>query len=109
MLSQAAYEEDLDAVFDVAAVRAALEARLRSLESELHQARSPKRTLGSPKRTLEHEISASGHPPGAGGAPAVDQGRAAQGVLILGLGQKQISARGVQRSAACMVGLGTLG
>jgi len=27
-------------VFDVAAVRAALEARLRSLESELHQARA---------------------------------------------------------------------
>ena len=41
VLLQAAYEEDLDAVFDVAAVRAALEARLRSLESELHQARSP--------------------------------------------------------------------
>ena len=38
--AQAAYEEDLDAVFDVAAVRAALEARLRSLESELHQARA---------------------------------------------------------------------
>ena len=36
---QAAYEEDLDEVFDVAAVRAALESRLRSLESELHQAR----------------------------------------------------------------------
>ena len=32
-----AYEEDLDEVFDVAAVRAALESRLRSLESELHQ------------------------------------------------------------------------
>lgn len=30
-------------MFDVAAVRAALEARLRSLESELHQARSPKK------------------------------------------------------------------
>ena len=34
---EAAYEEDLDEVFDVAAVRAALEQRLRSLESELHQ------------------------------------------------------------------------
>ena len=32
-----AYEEDLDEVFDVAAVRCALESRLRSLESELHQ------------------------------------------------------------------------
>lgn len=36
---EAAYEEDLDDVFDVAAVRAALEGRLRSLESELHQVR----------------------------------------------------------------------
>ena len=34
---EAAYEEDLDEVFDVAAVRAALESRLRSLETELHQ------------------------------------------------------------------------
>lgn len=34
---EAAYEEDLDDVFDVAAVRAALEFRLKSLESELHQ------------------------------------------------------------------------
>ena len=34
---EAAYEEDLDDVFDVAAVRAALEGRLRSLETELHQ------------------------------------------------------------------------
>jgi hypothetical protein len=34
-----AYEEDLDEVFDVAAVRAALESRLHSLESELHQVR----------------------------------------------------------------------
>ena len=32
-----AYDEDLDEVFDVAAVRCALESRLRSLESELHQ------------------------------------------------------------------------
>lgn len=34
---EAAYDEDLDEVFDVAAVRAALEGRLKSLESELHQ------------------------------------------------------------------------
>lgn len=34
---EAAYEEDLDDVFDVAAVRTALEQRLKSLESELHQ------------------------------------------------------------------------
>ena len=34
---EAAYEEDLDEVFDVAAVRNALDLRLKSLESELHQ------------------------------------------------------------------------
>ena len=34
---ECAYEEDLDEVFDVAAVRIALEHRLKSLESELHQ------------------------------------------------------------------------
>jgi len=34
---ECAYEEDLDEVFDVAAVRVALELRLKSLESELHQ------------------------------------------------------------------------
>ncbi len=34
---EAAYAEDLDAVFDVAVVRAALEGRLRSLDYELHQ------------------------------------------------------------------------
>lgn len=34
---ECAYEEDLDEVFDVAAVRVALEHRLKSLESELHQ------------------------------------------------------------------------
>ena len=34
---ECAYEEDLDEVFDVAAVRVALEQRLKNLESELHQ------------------------------------------------------------------------
>ena len=34
---ESAYEEDLDEVFDVAAVRAALEQRLKNLENELHQ------------------------------------------------------------------------
>ncbi len=34
---EAAYEEDIDEVFDVAAVRNALDLRLKSLESELHQ------------------------------------------------------------------------
>ena len=34
---EAAYEEDIDEVFDVAAVRNALDLRLKALESELHQ------------------------------------------------------------------------
>lgn len=34
---EAAYEEDLDEVFDVSAVRSALDERLKALESELHQ------------------------------------------------------------------------
>jgi hypothetical protein len=36
----------MDEVFDVAAVRAALEARLRALEAELHQARGWGRCWG---------------------------------------------------------------
>ncbi len=34
---EAAYDEDLDEVFDVGSVRQALETRLKTLESELHQ------------------------------------------------------------------------
>lgn len=37
---EAAYDEDIDEVFDVTAVRNALESRLKSLESELHQVQS---------------------------------------------------------------------
>lgn len=36
---EAAYDEDLDEVFDVGSVRQALETRLKTLESELHQVR----------------------------------------------------------------------
>ena len=36
---ESAYIDDLDAVFDVGAVRDALNTRLHSLESELHQVR----------------------------------------------------------------------
>lgn len=34
---EAAYDDDIDEVFDVTAVRNALESRLKALESELHQ------------------------------------------------------------------------
>ena len=56
--AQAAYEEDLDEVFDVAAVRAALDSRLRSLESELHQV--PNIMLPCPRPVV---VVCSGPPP----------------------------------------------
>lgn len=34
---ESAYDDDIDEVFDVTAVRNALESRLKALESELHQ------------------------------------------------------------------------
>lgn len=36
---ESAYDDDIDEVFDVTAVRNALESRLKALESELHQVR----------------------------------------------------------------------
>ena len=37
---ESAYDDDIDEVFDVTAVRNALESRLKALESELHQVAS---------------------------------------------------------------------
>ena len=39
---ESAYDDDIDEVFDVTAVRNALESRLKALESELHQVPSVK-------------------------------------------------------------------
>ncbi len=76
---EAAYEEDLDEVFDVAAVRAALEQRLRSLESELHQvcaagllAALPDQAGGAgptphPSRAARWRDAHVGSPPARGG------------------------------------------
>ncbi|CAL5226962.1 g9847 [Coccomyxa viridis] len=50
-----AYEEDLDEVFDVAAVRCALESRLRSLESELHQVERLQRKFATIHSTLAQQ------------------------------------------------------
>ena len=38
---ECAYDDDIDEVFDVTAVRNALESRLKALESELHQVLHP--------------------------------------------------------------------
>ncbi|KAK9918350.1 hypothetical protein WJX75_003404 [Coccomyxa subellipsoidea] len=52
---EAAYEEDLDDVFDVASVRAALEGRLRSLETELHQVERLQRKFAMIHSTLAQQ------------------------------------------------------
>ena len=69
---EAAYEEDLDEVFDVAAVRAALEQRLKSLESELHQVERLQRKFAMIHSTLAQQQSgkSDGTPNPSGGAPS---------------------------------------
>ncbi|KAK9814730.1 hypothetical protein WJX72_010634 [[Myrmecia] bisecta] len=52
---EAAYEEDLDEVFDVAAVRHALDSRLKSLESELHQVERLQRKFATIHSTLAQQ------------------------------------------------------
>jgi hypothetical protein len=70
---EAAYEEDLDEVFDVAAVRAALEQRLKNLESELHQVERLQRKFAMIHSTLAQQQGGgkgeSGPPSQTGGAP----------------------------------------
>lgn len=50
-----AYEEDLDEVFDVAAVRSALDQRLKNLESELHQVERLQRKFAMIHSTLAQQ------------------------------------------------------
>jgi len=52
---EAAYQEDLDEVFDVAAVRNALELRLKNLESELHQVERLQRKFAMIHSTLAQQ------------------------------------------------------
>ena len=66
---EAAYEEDLDDVFDVAAVRAALDARLKALEQELHSVERLQRKFAMIHTTLAQQQS------GGGGAPGPDSAR----------------------------------
>ena len=56
---EAAYEEDLDEVFDVGAVRTALEQRLKSLESELHQVERLQRKFTMIHSTLAQQQGAA--------------------------------------------------
>ncbi|KAL4448820.1 hypothetical protein ABPG77_007537 [Micractinium sp. CCAP 211/92] len=59
---ESAYEEDLDEVFDVAAVRAALEQRLKSLELELHQVERLQRKFAMIHSTLAQQQTAKPEP-----------------------------------------------
>eukprot|EP00884_Botryococcus_braunii_P010410 jgi/Botrbrau1/19370/Bobra.0338s0005.2 len=52
---EAAYEEDLDEVFDVSAVRSALDERLKALESELHQVERLQRKFAHIHSTLAQQ------------------------------------------------------
>ena len=68
---EAAYD-DLDSVFDVGAVRASLEGKLRSLESELAQVERLQRKFASIHSTLAQQASVK--PQKAGGAAGVGGG-----------------------------------
>ncbi|RMZ55499.1 hypothetical protein APUTEX25_000082 [Auxenochlorella protothecoides] len=64
---EAAYAEDLDEVFDVAAVRAALEGRLKALESELASVERLQRKFAMIHSTLAQQQSGGGGGGTAGG------------------------------------------
>lgn len=61
---EAAWEDDLDAVFDVRAVRAALEARLRALEAEKAQVERLQRKFAAIHSTLAQQAALQDAPPG---------------------------------------------
>ncbi|KAI8476585.1 MAG: P-loop containing nucleoside triphosphate hydrolase protein [Monoraphidium minutum] len=57
---ESAWETDMDEVFDVAAVRGALEGRLRSLEAELHQVERLQRKFAMIHATLAQQAALAG-------------------------------------------------
>jgi len=92
---EAAYEEDLDEVFDVAAVRAALEGRLKSLESELHQVERLQRKFAMIHSTLAQQAAnGNGKAEGEGNAPKHGEG------LGNALRESNNVSRGVEKAAA---------
>ena len=74
---EAAYD-DLDTVFDVGAVRAALEGRLRSLESELAQVERLQRKFASIHSTLAQQaaLAPKGVAAGGGGVGGAENAQA---------------------------------
>ena len=120
---EAAYEEDLDEVFDVAAVRSALEQRLKNLESELHQVERLQRKFAMIHSTLAQQQNGNGGgASGKDGAPAAGMGVTAptastagidprilsesqEGLNPLSMARASIaSAKGVDKATAKMAG-----
>jgi len=66
---ESAYDEDLDSVFDVASVRAALESKQRSTDAELKQVERLQRKFATIHSTLSHPVKAT-----AEGAEADNRG-----------------------------------
>jgi hypothetical protein len=96
---EAAYE-DLDTVFDVGAVRAALEGRLRSLESELAQVERLQRKFASIHSTLAQQAALqpkAAAAQGGGGGGAENAEAAADAARAARLAEKM---RGVSVSAS---------
>lgn len=102
---EAAYEEDLDEVFDVAAVRAALEQRLKSLESELHQVERLQRKFAMIHSTLAQQQNGKGDVAPAGGAPAasVSMGGAGPDPRVLRESQETVNPLSLARASTASV------
>ena len=94
---EAAYA-DLDGVFDVGAVRAALEARLRSLECELAQVERLQRKFASIHSTLAQQATAGGR--GEGSSPERKGAAADENAASLAASRMADKLRGVAVSAS---------
>jgi hypothetical protein len=95
---ESAYDEDLDEVFDVAAVRTALEQRLKSLESELHMVEQLQRKFAMIHSTLAQQQNSSAAKGSAAGAGEAQDRvlRDSQETNVLGLSRSSFGAAGVQ-------------
>ncbi|KAK9850978.1 hypothetical protein WJX84_009933 [Apatococcus fuscideae] len=77
---EAAYEEDIDEVFDVAAVRNALDLRLKALESELHQVERLQRKFATIHSTLAQQMSSKPDPEAQPDEAMISQSQALDGL-----------------------------
>ena len=94
---EAAYD-DLDSVFDVGAVRASLEGKLRSLESELAQVERLQRKFASIHSTLAQQASVK--PQKAGGVGAAGAGGVGEGGNVVDVDVEAFSGENAAAAAA---------